>query len=96
MTLKPLSEIPVLAGSDEKGAVQRDNITHFEQSKQCKIACGVKDVFSRRPTYITVSSASTGVIDLAKHQRLATTSTSLLNIFHFKMTSNLCIYHRET
>lgn len=83
VALKPLSETSILVATDANGIIQLDFFTKFEQDCPRKVAWGVMDVYPQRPFYVITSNASSAIIKLAKHWRIATTSPLPSEILHF-------------
>lgn len=82
VTLKLLSKTSVSVATSGRGIIKIDVFLRFEQRYPCKVAHGVLDMFAQNLFYVRVANASTSVIKIANHQRVATTSPAASERLH--------------
>lgn len=82
--LKSLSDTSVSVTVSAKVIVQNDAFRKFGQCYPCKFSRGVMDVYLQTPFDVIVTSTSDFVIELSKHQHIATTSALLSEILNIK------------
>lgn len=81
---QPISETVFFFSRNVSKAVLVDLYTPLGQQYLCMGAGGIMDVFPRIPLRILIVNASSFIVSLSKHQRVAITYLPLLAIFRNK------------